>query len=200
MPVRAHCMPYQPKELYMKRVVIASLFITTLLGAQAATFSDNARVRSAEPQYENINVPRNECTSQWINEPVGATPQSTQTPQYGGAVLGGLAGGVLGHQVGNGRGKDAATVLGVVLGAVAGNQIQNQNAQTQYDNGQYANNGRYEQAQREVQRCRTVYDAQTRITGYNVAYEYRGQQYTTFMRSNPGNSLPVRVSVEPIQP
>ena len=184
----------------MKRLVLTSVFATTLLGAQAATFNDNARVRSAEPQYENISVPRNECTSQWINEPVSTAPQPTQAPQYGGAVLGGLAGGVLGHQVGNGRGRDAATVLGVVLGAVAGNQIQNQYAQTQYDNGQYANNGRYETAQREVQRCRTVYDAQTRLTGYNVAYEYGGQQYTTFMRSNPGNSLPVRVSVEPIQP
>ncbi|WP_296490981.1 glycine zipper 2TM domain-containing protein [Rhodoferax sp.] len=186
----------------MKSLVIASVFATTLLGAHAATFNDNARVRSAEPQYENISVPRNECSSHWINEPVGrvsAQPQNGLDRQYGGAIVGGLAGGVLGHQVGNGRGKDAATVLGVVLGAMAGDRLQNSAAQTQYDNRQY-DNGRYETAQREVQRCRTVYDAQTRITGYNVAYEYRGQQYTTFMQNNPGNSLPVRVSVEPIQP
>jgi len=184
----------------LTQLTIASLFATALAGAHAASFTDNARVRSAEPQYENINVPRNECTSQWINEPVSAAPQTTQAPQYGGAVLGGLAGGVLGHQVGNGRGKDVATVLGVVLGAVAGNQIQNQYGQPPYDNGQYASNGRYEQAQREVQRCRTVYDTQSRITGYLVSYDYRGQQYSTLMRNNPGNSLPVRVSVEPIQP
>jgi uncharacterized protein YcfJ len=43
-----------------------------------------------------------------------------------------------------------------------------------------------------------VYDTQTRITGYRVSYEYRGQNYTTFMHTNPGNSLPVRVSVDPI--
>ncbi len=183
----------------LTQLTLASLFATALFGAQAATFTDNARVRSAEPQYENINVPRNECTSQWINEPVSAAPQTTPARQYGGAVLGGLAGGVLGHQVGNGRGKDAATVLGVVLGAVAGNQIQNQYGQTPYDNGQYASNGRYQPAQREVQRCRTVYDVESRINGYRVTYDYRGQQYTTLTRNNPGSSLPVRVSVEPIE-
>ena len=55
-------------------------------------------------------------------------------------------------------------------------------------------------AQREVQTCHTVYDTQSRITGYRVAYEYRGQHYNTLMRSNPGNSLQVRVSVDPIEP
>ena len=38
-----------------------------------------------------------------------------------------------------------------------------------------------------------------RVTGYRVAYEYQGQHYTTFMRTNPGNSLQVRVSVDPIE-
>ncbi len=189
----------------MKRIVLTSLLATALFGAQAQTFNDNARVRSAEPQYENVNVPRNECTSHWVPENGGRvnTPrQTSQDRQYGGAIVGGLAGGVLGHQVGGGSGKDVATALGVVLGAMAGDQIQNRDTRSQYDNGQYSNsqygNGGYETAQREVQRCRTVYDAQTRVTGYRVSYDYRGQNYTTFMRTNPGNSLPVRVSVEPI--
>lgn len=185
----------------MKRLVITSLFATALIGAQAATFTDNARVRSAEPQYENVNVPRNECSSHWINERGGRVSterQDSQGRQYGGAIVGGLAGGILGHQVGGGSGKDAATALGVVLGAMAGDQLQNRDSRVQYDNGQY-DNGRYESAQREVKRCRTVYDTQTRITGYRVTYDYRGQQYTTFMRTNPGNSLPVRVSVDPIE-
>jgi uncharacterized protein YcfJ len=193
-------MPYQPKELSMKRLVITSLFATALLGAQAQTFTDNARVRSAEPQYENVSVPRNECSSHWVTERgsrISAERQNSQDRQYGGAIVGGLAGGILGHQVGGGSGKDAATALGVVLGAMAGDHLENRDSRPQYDSGQYDNGG-YETAQREVKRCRTVYDAQTRITGYRVTYEYRGQNYTTFMRTNPGNSLPVRVSVDPV--
>jgi uncharacterized protein YcfJ len=189
----------------MKRIVITSLFATALLGAQAQTFTDTARVRSAEPQYENVSVPRNECSSHWVPENGGRVTterQTRQDRQYGGAIVGGLAGGILGHQVGGGSGKDVATALGVVLGAMAGDQLQNRDARSPYDNGQYSNsqydNGSFETAQREVKRCRTVYDAQTRITGYRVSYDYHGQNYTTFMRTHPGNSLPVRVSVEPV--
>lgn len=176
----------------MKRLVIASLFATGLLGAHAETYIDHARVRSAEPQYENITVPREECRSQWINEQ-SSRREEPQARQYAGAIVGGLAGGVLGHQVGGGRGKDAATALGVVLGAITGDQFQNRDRRAQYDNGQYEN------VQREVKRCRTVNETQSRITGYRVAYDYRGQHYTTFMRSNPGNSLPVRVTVDPVE-
>lgn len=188
----------------MKRIVLISLLATALFGAQAQTFTDNARVRSAEPQYENVNVPRNECSSHWVPDNggrVNTQRQTSQDRQYGGAIVGGLAGGILGHQVGGGSGKDVATALGVVLGAMAGDQLQNRDTRSPYDNGQYNNqydNGAYETAQREVKRCRTVYDAQTRITGYRVSYDYRGQNYTTFMRTNPGNSLPVHVTVEPI--
>ena len=182
----------------MKRLAIASLLAAGLLGAQAETFTDNARVRSAEPQFENFNVPRNECSSHWINERSSRRSAEPQDRQYGGAIVGGLAGGVLGHQIGKGSGKDAATALGVVLGAITGDRLANRDQRGQYENSQYEN-GQYESTQREVKRCRTVYDTQTRITGYRVAYEYRGQHYTTLMRSNPGNSLQVRVSVDPIE-
>lgn len=177
----------------MKRLVIASVLATGLLGAHAETYMDNARVRSAEPQYENIVVPREECRSHWINERSSRRSEEPQARQYGGAIVGGLAGGVLGHQVGGGSGKDVATALGAVLGAITGDQFQNRNQRAQYDNDQY------EDVQREVKRCRTVNETQTRITGYRVAYDYRGQHYTTFLRSNPGTSLPVRVTVDPVE-
>lgn len=186
----------------MKRLMITSLIATSLLSAHAETFTDQARVRSADPQYENINVARNECSSHWTNEREGRrdferqgrqVSQANQERQYGGAILGGLAGGVVGHQIGGGTGKDAATALGVVLGAIAGDRMENRNQPAQYDDG------RFDTAQREVKHCRTVYDAQTRLTGYRVTYDYRGQSYTTFMRTNPGASLPVRVTVAPIE-
>lgn len=182
----------------MKRLITASLIASAVLGVQAETFTDNARVRSAEPQYENVSVPRNECSSHWVEDRGGRYEQERQSGQerrIGGAIFGGLAGGVIGHQIGGGSGKDAATALGVMLGAMAGDRLDNDRQRDQWS--QYDTRPR-EVSQREVKTCRTVYDTQTRITGYRVAYEYRGQNYTTFMHTNPGNSLPVRVSVDPI--
>jgi uncharacterized protein YcfJ len=174
----------------MKRAVI--LCLTTLLaaGAQAQTFNDTARVRTVNPQYENVSVPRNECTNQWVTEqqPVASSRN------YGGLAIGGVAGAVLGHQIGGGRGRDAATALGAVVGALAGEQLANQNTW----------GGGYQQAsplqQRQVQSCRTVNDVQSRLTGYQVEYEYRGQVYSTVTRENPGRTLAVRVSVAPVEP
>ena len=188
----------------MKRFVIASVLTAGVLGAQAQTFVDQARVLRVDPQYENVTQPRNECTSHWINERGGRYGGEPQARQYGGAIVGGLAGGVLGNQIGGGSGKDAATALGVVLGALTGDRIENRNQNDprgQYAQGPYGQygNGQYENAQREVQRCRTVNDTQTRLTGYRVTYDYQGQQYATFMRNHPGNSLQVRVSVDPIE-
>jgi uncharacterized protein YcfJ len=182
----------------MKRLITASLFASALLGASAQTFNDNAHVRSAEPQYENVSVPRNECTNHWVDERAGhggheRQNQDQQDHSYGGAIIGGLAGGAIGHQIGGGAGKDAATALGVVLGAITGDRMENNHeARPQYDNGPV------ETTQREVRRCRTVYDTQARITGYRVTYDYHGQTYATLMRTNPGSNLPVRVTVDPI--
>jgi uncharacterized protein YcfJ len=181
----------------MKRILIASLFASTLLGAQAEVFTDNARVLSAEPMLENINVPRNECSSRWVE---GRYPRADanigqQDHQIGGAILGGVAGGVIGHQMGAGSGKDAATVVGVMLGAIAGDRLANRDQARVYpDPDRYGDRG-----PREVQVCRTVYDSESRVTGYRVAYEYRGQQYTTVTRNHPGHQLRVRVSVDPVE-
>ena len=170
---------------------IALLCLTTLLaaGVQAQTFNDTARVRSVTPQYESISVPRNECTSQWITEQQAISPSRN----YGGLAIGGVAGALLGNQVGGGRGREAATAVGAVVGALAGEHLANQNSW-----GGYQQAGR--QQQRQVQNCRTVNDVQSRLTGYQVEYEYRGQVYSTVTRQKPGSTLPVRVSVVPGEP
>ncbi|UUZ63590.1 glycine zipper 2TM domain-containing protein [Polaromonas sp. P1(28)-13] len=105
-----------------------------------------------------------------------------------------MAGALLGNQVGKGHGREAATAVGAVVGALAGEHFANQNNW----------GGGYQQAsqpqQRQVQNCRTVNDVQSRLTGYQVEYEYRGQVYSTVTRENPGRTLPVRVSVAPVEP
>jgi len=179
----------------MKRLVIASLLSSALFVAYGATHTDHARVISAEPVMENYSVARNECSNFPTHERERAPrnlPQR-QERQYGGAIVGGLAGGVIGHQFGAGAGKDAATALGVVIGAIAGDQLSNRDQQVAYDVRQP------EHVRHESARCHTVYDTQSRISSYRVAYEYRGQHYNTIMRTHPGQHLPVRVSVEPME-
>jgi len=185
----------------MKRIVIASLISTALFSAQAEVFTDQARVLRAEPMLENISVPRNECSSHWVE---GRYPRADanipQQPnhQIGGAILGGVAGGVIGHQIGAGSGRDAATALGVMLGAVTGDRLANRDQDRTYQDRTYQE--RYEERRpREVKTCRTVYDTETRTTGYRVAYEYRGQQYSTVTRNHPGHLLRVRVSIDPVE-
>ena len=169
----------------MKRLAISLLCTAGAFAAQADTFFDYARVRSAEPQYENITVPREECRLEWDSQP----QRNNYGNNYGGVVLGALAGGVVGNQVARGNGgREAATALGALVGAIAGNSIAGRN-------------NRYEpapEAPRQVNRCHAVNDVQARLTGYNVAYDYRGQTYTTLMRENPGPNLQLRVSVEPV--
>ncbi|MBC7378391.1 MAG: glycine zipper 2TM domain-containing protein [Burkholderiaceae bacterium] len=167
----------------MKRLALTPILVTAALAAHADTFVDNARVRSVQPQYESVSTPRQECSSQWVNE----TRRVEGERQYGGAVIGGVAGAVLGNQVGRGHGREAATALGAVLGAFTGDRVQNRDRVDQY-----------QQVPREVTSCQTVNDVQQRLTGYQVSYEYRGQQFSALLPHNPGSNLQVRVSVDPV--
>lgn len=95
-----------------------------------------------------------------------------------GAVLGGLTGALIGSRFGGGHGRDAMTVAGAIGGAVAGDRIAAANAAPPpaWD------------------RCETVY-APGRPAGYQVTYEYGGQQSTVFLDHDPGPSVRVRRTV-----
>lgn len=169
----------------MKRIALLVLAAGATVAAQAQSpdFVDRARVQRVDPQYQVVQVPREECTSQWVNEPQSA---GIGAGGLGGVLIGGVAGGLLGNQVGKGHGREAATAAGAVIGAIAGDRIANRGAQP------------YPQAQREVRSCRTVYEQQQQLTGYLVTYDYQGHRYSTVMREQPGATLPVRVSVTPL--
>jgi len=180
----------------MKIVATVSILACLMASTHAQSFIDSAQVRSAEPVMENVSVPREECRDHWIQEPMrrGVGDRSERRDRnYGGAIVGGLAGGVIGHQFGGGTGKDAATALGVILGAMVGDQHQNGYRNDRLDDREV------EVAHRQVRRCQTVYDSQSRVTGYRVVYDYRGQQYSTLTRNHPGQQLRLRVSVDPIE-
>lgn len=169
----------------MKLRLITGLIATAAAtAAQATDFMDHARVRSVEPQYETVQVPREACGRQVVydNQP------AYESRNYTGAVVGGVAGGILGHQVGKGNGKHVATAVGAVVGALAGDHLANRGDRHVMP----------VQAPREVTTCRTVMDQQTRVNGYRVHYEYRGHMYSTVTREDPGPTMPVRVSVVPV--
>ena len=164
----------------MKRLALIPLLAAAALTAHAQTYIDNARVSNVQPQYESVRVPTQQCSNQWVSE-----PQRGGGRDYGGAVLGGIVGGLLGNQVGGGHGREAATAVGAVVGAFTGNNL--------------ANRDRWQQPvpqAREVTTCRDVEDVQSRLVGYQVTYDYHGQQYTTLMQENPGRFVKVRVSVD----
>jgi len=166
----------------MKRLTLVSLLATAAVGAHANTYLDNARVSSVEPQYESVNVPRQECSSRWVPE-----VRRQDDRNYGGAVIGGVAGALLGNQIGRGHGREAATAVGALVGAFTGDNVANR-----------GRGWRDEPVEREVTSCRNVNDVQTRIVGYQVGYEYRGQHFVTRMRDNPGPFVQVRVTVDPV--
>jgi uncharacterized protein YcfJ len=154
-------------------------------GAQAEpVLVENARVRSSTPVYAETQVPRKECTTQTV---VAETPAPQDKPNLVGAGLGAVAGGLLGHTVGGGSGKTAATAVGAVAGAFVGNELANRSAHAQA-----------ERAPAEVQNCKTVMETQSRLVGYRVRYEYGGREFESMVRGNPGKTLPIRLSVMPV--
>ena len=168
----------------MRTTAIAAA-VTLCVGAPSAFangsgFEDYARVREVTPEYQSVNVPRQECYSEVV-------PQQ----RYGrggdsivGPLIGGVAGGLLGSRFGQGNGRVASAAVGAVVGTIAGDRLSNRDRPVEY-------------VDREVRRCRTVDNWESRVTGYRVTYEYQGRAYSTMLPYDPGPQLPVRVNVEP---
>jgi uncharacterized protein YcfJ len=160
---------------------VACLGALPLAQAQATDFEDFGRVVRVTPQVEQINRPRQECRTEYVQV------QQPAERSAGGSIVGGIAGALLGSQVGSGNGRTAATAAGAIAGAVVGDRVQNQNA---------GPSGVQEQA---VKQCRTVDHWESRTNGYQVEYDYRGRNYTSVMSYDPGQRVRLRVSVEPMQ-
>nr|WP_191091146.1 glycine zipper 2TM domain-containing protein [Pantoea stewartii] len=133
-----------------------------------------AQVLSATPIKESIKQPRQECRNVTLTH---RRPVQDEN-RIAGSVLGAVAGGVLGHQFGGGRGRDVATVAGALAGGYAGNQVQ----------GGLQDRDTYTTSE---QRCRTVYDKQEKMLGYDVTYKIGDQQGKIRMENDPGTRIPV---------
>ena len=172
------------------KLIATALCFSALPFAQAGDFEDRARVVRVQPKVEQINRPRQECKTEYVQVPVQQAP--TQQRNVGGAILGGLAGALVGNQIGGGTGRTTATAAGAIAGAMLGDRAQN--------DGQASNNNAPQQVtEQAVKQCRTVDAWESRTVGYDVTYDYRGRNYTSVMAYDPGQRIKLRVSVEPQQ-
>jgi uncharacterized protein YcfJ len=134
-----------------------------------------ARVIESRPVYATGDT-RQECWNPRAGHYEEVRAQE-DTNVGKGAAIGAVAGGVLGHQVGSGRGNTAATVGGAVLGGILGHQVEKRG-------------DRDEQADLDRTRCRYITAGNGGdIQGYDVRYEFRGQEYVARMDRDPGARL-----------
>jgi uncharacterized protein YcfJ len=138
-------------------------------------------VLDAQPIYRTTHHPRSREVC-W-DEPVEYYRRGSGSAA--GTLVGALIGGVVGSQIGSGGGRRAATAAGTLLGAAAGHDASR--------GGGYVSRG-YEQ------RCevRQEWERGQDVVGYDVTYRYRGEIYQTRTDRHPGDSIRVRVAVEPV--
>lgn len=165
----------QPRLLSPFVVTAALLAAAPVIGSD--TRFGYADVLRVDPLYETIRYtePREDCYDQEVvRRQSGA----------GGTVLGAIIGAAVGNQIGKGDGRRAATAAGAIVGGAIGNNAQRNSSRD------YASTER---------RCRIleVEREERRVSGYDVEYRYRGENYVTRMDYDPGDKLRVRVTVAP---
>lgn len=161
-------------------LVFAGASMTASAGHDA--YSDRGRVISVTPQVERVNVPVQECRTEYVRESVYQNPRRSNT----GGIVGALAGGVIGSRFGGGNGRLITTAIGAGLGAVIGDRHSNS-----------YNQPRQRVESRPVERCTSIDRWETVDRGYLVDYEYNGRRYTTETLDRPGKFIAVDVSVQP---
>jgi uncharacterized protein YcfJ len=210
-------------EMGFTKSLLALSLVTLCGNAFAADFTDSARVISSTPIYERVSEPKRECWTETVQaaprersmggavmggvaggllgSQVGsgngrtvatgagavagavagdriANPDSNRSAT--GAVVGGVAGALLGSQIGGGTGNKVATAAGAIAGAVIGDRVANPD---------------YQARSEQVERCRDVQTSREVIKGYSVTYRYNGQDITTTLPYQPGETVRVGVSL-----
>jgi uncharacterized protein YcfJ len=140
------------------------------LAAFGASAQEFGNVISSTPVIQQVAVPRQVC------QPGVAGPTTG-----GGAVVGGLTGAGIGSAIGAGSGNAAAIAAGTIIGAIVGNNVEAQNQRYAYP------------------QCFTENVTENRTVGYDVVYEYRGQQYSARMPYDPGRSVQLQVAQAAVQ-
>jgi uncharacterized protein YcfJ len=164
------------------------LTLLSFIPALAAVEYDYAPVISAVPvvQIVEVSTPVQQCREEQL--------VAQQEPYYRGSftpmLLSTIAGGAIGNAVGHGKSnKQIGAVLGAVLGhSIGRDMIRHQ--QSRLAVGEYY----------IVERCEMVYQnhQEERIVGYQVTYQYNSRDYSVRTAVDPGESIRVQISVQPV--
>jgi uncharacterized protein YcfJ len=136
--------------------------------------AEYARVIESRPVY-GASDSREECWNPRAGhfEEVRG-PEKTRVGK--GAAIGALAGGVLGNQIGDH--STGGTVAGALIGGLLGHQIERRNNDD-------------DQNDLDRSRCRMIAENNGDLQGYDVRYQYRGNEYVARMERDPGGTLRV---------
>lgn len=159
------------------RPALALITLLALPAARAAEFTDQARVLDVVPRTQQVNEPREACHTEYRR-----VENRERGSNAAGTLIGGVAGAILGHQVGRGGGRDAATAVGAITGAIVGNQIGARDREV---------------SERPERVCYLQDNWISRPDGYDVRYEYQGNEYSAVLPYDPGRRLRLHVSLTP---
>ena len=177
------------KFKYTVKGLAAFTLIALGSGALAGTSYDEADVLSSTPIYRVVETtsPQRECWEEEVSRPAHRySRDDSATPELFGALLGGALGNAVGNNKSNKR-------VGAVVGAVLGGSIAGDlSRQSRVSN---------EVVIDTVERCRTVSNTvqEEKLVGYDVRYSYNGREQTVRMDRDPGDTVKVRVNVEPVR-
>ena len=173
-----------------KRVIKGSILGLCLLVVSGTALAQSSyelvAVISAQPVYQltRIETPQERCVEERVvierrNQQASGTPIIVST----------IIGGALGNAVGNNK---SSRRVGAVLGAVLGNSVGRDIARQ----SQSSDTREYQ----TVERCETVFVSheEERLLGYDVIYQFNGQQYSVRTEQDPGSQMKVRVEVQPV--
>lgn len=164
-----------------KFLIMAATLAASGLAMAGGESYETARVVDVEPIREVHRTPVNRevCWEETVHV-------RERRHSHAPTVVGAIIGGVFGSQFGSGSGRDAATAAGALLGGAIGHDASK------------ARDGRAYPVTRE--RCDVERDWRERTVhgGYRVTYEYGGRLHRTTMAHHPGDTIRVRVSVDPL--
>lgn len=153
----------------LTQLIIGFSLVSITSIAQAKSFYDYAKVKSARAVYQNVVIkqPIQQCYQVEYRR-----PRHNPAPIIAGTIVGGIIGNAIGD-------SKASTIAGAVIGGSIAHDSQPRK--------------RYIDEHCEI----VEYKRETvrKLKGYKVKYRYKGETYHTFMKKHPGDKVKVRVKV-----